>query len=150
MEKELNRFRKKVQIDLNTGCWNWCGYIHKTGYGYTSNKSSGLRRAHRVSWYLHNGDFDRSLYVLHKCDNRRCVNPDHLYLGEQQNNVNDMIARGKIVNPVGSHHGRSKLTERQVIEIRKSGLTGREVSKKYKIGEANASFILNYKTWKHI
>jgi hypothetical protein len=73
-----------------SGCWPWTGKIATNGYGYLDNML-----AHRASWLIHHGPIPEGLQVLHHCDNPRCVNPDHLWLGTQADNVADMMAKGR-------------------------------------------------------
>lgn len=76
----------------NTGCWLWTAVTNNHGYGVFWSEGKNLR-AHRVSWELHNTTIPKQKSVLHKCDNTFCVNPEHLYLGTQKNNVDDMVNR---------------------------------------------------------
>lgn len=77
-------------------CWEWQG---PTNHGYGYIRIDGPKRyMHRFSWELHNGEITDGLFVLHKCDNPSCVNPDHLFLGTQRDNVYDCIAKGRHVN----------------------------------------------------
>lgn len=128
-------------------CWEWMAGKEGQGYGcfWFRRKQD---KSHRVSWILHQGEIPKGLYVLHKCDNRRCVNPDHLFLGSLRDNIADRHTKGRSnyakgnrrgcithpesvlrgdnhpsrlkpwTRPRGSAHGISKLTEDQVIEMR--------------------------------
>ena len=79
------------------GCWNWNGYRNKTGYGFTRIGGRGSKGilAHRLSWVLHHGEIPEGLHVLHKCDNPSCVNPNHLFLGTNLDNIKDRTAKGR-------------------------------------------------------
>lgn len=81
-----------------SGCWEWTGQIGKRGYGMLSvPRRYGTRNqyAHRVSWLLHHGPIPEGLSVLHRCDNPKCIRPDHLFLGTQGTNVRDCVAKGR-------------------------------------------------------
>lgn len=91
------RFFDKVYPDPNTGCWIWAGAMLKEGYG-TIWAWDTVRLAHRVSFelYFNSGIFTSDQLVLHKCNNRWCVNPQHLYLGSQFDNMNQAYKQGRI------------------------------------------------------
>ena len=91
--RDKARLINKVSIDEN-GCWNWKGGLSGCGYGYITfeGKKQG---AHRVSYKLFNGPIPKNMLVLHKCDNRACINPDHLFLGTHQDNMDDMWEKGR-------------------------------------------------------
>lgn len=88
-DRRVRRFMAKVSIDVVSGCWLWNGPIDSYGYGM-----HGKRRAHRFSFEIHNSP-PGDLFVCHRCDNPPCVNPDHLFLGTQQDNMNDMVAKDR-------------------------------------------------------
>jgi hypothetical protein len=92
-------FFSHVSPEPNTGCWLWDGPVFKLrgGYGVLTHRPSKtiMRRAHRVSWEIHNGKIIQEEHVLHKCDNPLCVNPDHLFLGDQKTNMEDMSYKGR-------------------------------------------------------
>jgi len=98
------------------GCWEWQGCVDENGYATMNNPAFSSRKCSRIAYFLHYGEFDKSLNVLHTCDNPRCVRIDHLYLGTQKRNGEDMKARKR--SSWGSRNGQSKLTDAQVLEIR--------------------------------
>lgn len=136
----LESFMKKVYPEPNTGCWLWGGKVNENGYGRTWTKHLKLHNAHRLSYYLHNGDFDRSMHVLHKCDVPSCVNPDHLYLGDQAQNVKDRDSRNRGVWKHGSMNHRATISEETV----------RQIKIELQRGENHRLIAENHKTKKHI
>jgi hypothetical protein len=88
------RFWSKV--DKSGECWEWTSSVGTTGYGqFYFSPDQRVVRAHRASMMLLHGDLDQSVFVLHRCDNRLCVRPDHLYLGDHSQNMADMHSRGR-------------------------------------------------------
>ena len=105
------------------GCWLWMGPRHKRknkNYGIFWIRSLHEQETHRLSYILFKGPIPTGAQILHSCDNPPCVNPNHLRIGTPQDNVNDREKRGRSRHPVGIEHGRAKLTEKQVAEIRAS------------------------------
>lgn len=87
-QKYINRFWTKVDIQESDKCWDWLAGTFASGYGCFAVHGFG-ERAHRVSWTSFNGDIPIDKLVLHRCDNRLCVNPNHLYLGSRSDNQRD-------------------------------------------------------------
>lgn len=88
----LERFFQKVVKEVD-GCWNWTASTYGK-YGQF-NPGEGITSSHRFSWMHHNGEIPQGLFVLHKCDNPICVNPNHLFLGTHQDNMDDMMNKGR-------------------------------------------------------
>jgi hypothetical protein len=128
-----NSFYKK--IIKKEGCWDWS--VGRTGSGYgVIYLGRNQKLIHRVSWLIHHGEIPKELWVLHKCDNPICSNPDHLYLGTPQQNTNDKIARGRLNLKYGEDRSHSKLKNYQAKEIKEKLLKGiheKELSKEYSV-----------------
>lgn len=123
------RFWKKVNQNgtkiLDTLCWEWSAHKTNKGYGQFWNGSK-LVFAHRFSWQINNGILSDKLNVCHKCDNPSCVNPDHLFLGTQQDNVRDMLIKNR-----GNHN--KKLTNTQVLQIYNSTKSVKNIAEEYNV-----------------
>lgn len=153
IDKYIHRFDKK-----SSGCWEWNGYINIGGYGsqITGSREDGTRRqvlAHRLFYKLYYGEFDNKLCVLHKCDNPKCVNPEHLFLGTQLDNVIDMTQKGRRVDHVGELNGVSKLKEEDVMDIRMyllSGIKQIDIARVYNVHQTLISAIKTNKIWRGI
>lgn len=101
----------------NSGCWLWLNRLNDCGYGLFSLNKHHKVHAHRASWIAHRGTIPVGLSVLHKCDVRCCVNPDHLFLGTHVDNMRDMVKKGRAARQQGEESPCSILTEGQIIAI---------------------------------
>lgn len=149
------RFLKRVK--KTSSCWLWLGATNGKGYGMISiydeeTKQSRGKLAPRVSWKIFKGEIPEGLFVCHSCDNPACVNPDHLFLGDQMANLKDMIAKGRAIKRgmKGEEHPAHILTKEQVKEIRESKETGIELAFKYSVSTTTISDIRNRRIWKHL
>ena len=143
------RFWKNVEKHQD-GCWTWKASRSDTGYGCFYDRRA--YHAHRYSWILANGPIPDGMLVLHSCDNRACVRPDHLSIGTHRDNTADMLSKGRELIPDvrGERHGESKLTEDAVREIRASSRTGRELADKFGVSESAVSLVRRGKSWTHV
>ena len=118
MQVLKERFWKKVDIRENDKCWNWAASCRKDGYGQITRgrRNQANLSSHRVSWEIHFGEIPKDMHVLHKCDNKRCVNPHHLFLGTNADNMKDKKVKG--IQMKGENVPSSKLTGVDVKEIR--------------------------------
>lgn len=132
-----------------SGCWLWDGCWNEHGYG-TINVERKPTLAHRVSYTLHIGPIPEEMNVLHRCDLPCCVNPDHLFIGTQGDNVHDMERKNRSYHPFGENHGRAKLTETEVLSIRSDYRSAYALSKIYPVSSFVILQIRKRRIWKHI
>lgn len=180
----VERFWSKVDKNgpvipyVGTPCWTWIAYKNPLGYGvFNADK---INSAHRFSYELHYGKIPEGMLVCHKCDNPSCVNPEHLFLGTDKDNMIDRDKKGRRKNlrkgdnhfyhihpeksyfsrekfvpkARGEKHGMAVLTEEKVIEIReiysKHEMSFPKLAKKYGVGMTTIWHIVKRDTWKHI
>lgn len=150
----LEKFWSKVVSKSTDECWEWNGSKEKQGYGILNLRITGkYLKAHRASWEIHFGEIPNNLCVCHKCDNRSCVNPSHLFLGIHQENMADMTVKKRYKNTKGELNGRSKLTKEQVVEIlnmKNKGISQQKIANYYNVSQVRISMIFSGKSWKHL
>jgi hypothetical protein len=153
MNKIKLRFLMKTKFNLKTDCWEWKASTHKSGYGHfwMNNK---LHRAHRASYIIYKGNIPKNLLILHKCDVKKCVNPEHLFLGTNKDNTNDMFKKGRQRFLKGTEYNGHKLNAKKVRNIRtlyKNGeYTQRELAKIYNVSQRLILNVIKNRAWKHI
>lgn len=139
-----------AKIKKTESCWLWLGRPGPGGYGRIMVRRKKWQ-AHRLLWTVVNGMIPAGLFVLHKCDNASCVRPDHLFLGTQKENLHDMSNKGRSLR--GERNVKAKLSEQQIIEIRKRYFAGESqvsLMKFYPVDRGHISRIVNRICWKHI
>lgn len=123
--KKVDKNGPEVSDKADGKCWVWAGTDIRRGYPRLAARGR-YWSAHRYSWFIHNGEIPVGTQVLHRCDNKVCVNPDHLFLGTSADNRRDCVQKERQAR--GEHHGRSKLTEESVREIRSRFVSGCRVN----------------------
>ena len=138
-------------------CWEWRGYVHPVGYGQIGRgrATEGAVHTHRASYEVAVGPIPKGKLVLHKCDNRLCVNPDHLWLGTHKDNTQDMIAKGRRRKASQVARGEdvslAKLTDDMVRAMRaEPPMKFKELGAKYGVSAATANKVILRRTWNHI
>ena len=150
----MKRFWDKV--DKSGDCWLWTDSIASHGYGqFHIAKSRPVVRAHRFAWQLEHGSIPDGLCVLHKCDVKACVNPAHLFLGTQADNMHDMRdkARGRTCDQSGENNCSAKLDEEAVRVIRiyvEHGHEQKALARHMGISYSTVRNIMTRRTWKHV
>jgi hypothetical protein len=143
-----------TRVEKTDGCWLWVGGKSPSGYGLISvgKKSEGTRSVHRLSYEMHHGPIPKGFVVMHSCDNRACVNPDHLSVGTHKDNTDDMIAKGRkrTVAPLGTQNGKSLLTEAQVRYIRSSPLGNAALGRELGVSTNCVRGVRTGRTWSHV
>lgn len=133
------------------GCIIFIGSKNSLGYGELSYKGKRFR-AHRLSYISHVGPIPDGMVVCHKCDNPPCINPEHLFIGTQADNLKDGRKKGRVAtpNPRGERHGLAKLSADKIVAIRKDQRTQREIAKEYGVHQTTIKNIKLNRTWKHV
>jgi hypothetical protein len=148
------RFAKKIAIRSEEECWEWTAATHQFGYGeYHTDGRSKKKRAHRMAFELSVRTLMPGEYVLHTCDNPRCCNPNHLVAGTQADNMHDAWSKGRVPiakKPNGSAHYKTKLTDDNVMAIRKDTRLLKDIAADYGVSIPTISSIRHRRNWKHI
>lgn len=147
--RENHRHRFFDRVKKTNDCWLWLGTILQSGYGQISWRGKG-ERAHRISYMIHYDEIPEGALILHHCDNPACVNPDHLYAGTHQDNMNDKTDRGRCHSLHGEANPNAKLTTDDVLAIRNAKGSCKDIGKQYGVGAMQISRIKRKLRWGHI
>lgn len=131
------------------GCWLWSGAKNRKGYGVIGT-TAGMSLAHRVSLELSGIPVPYAKHVLHRCDTPGCVNPGHLFIGTNLDNVRDRESKQRGNQVHGVANGRAKVSDAEVKAIRNSSLSTKDLAAIYEINVTTVRQIINKETWKHV
>lgn len=150
--EDEDRFWDKVHVCPYGGCWEWLGATSTNGYGSIGCDGKVLL-AHRVSYTINCGTIEPGNHVMHTCDNKACVNPMHLVQGSRQDNMTDMVRKGRSKGATGETSPNAKLTEGRVLSVRTAVASGRtitSVANEHNVSVSCIWDVVHRKTWKHI
>lgn len=157
MKLLISRFLDKVKVPENKQeCWEWFGFRTTKGYGRMYVSRNKYDAAHRVSYSLFIGKIPDGMVVMHKCDNPRCVNPEHLTIGTYQENTQDCIAKKRFHPGVkrGEKNNMTKLTTEQAKEILRlvsdGIMKGKDIAKMFGVSQSTVSSIKVKRNWSYL
>ncbi len=142
------RFDRKWIPEPFSGCWLWTGANYPYGYGVIKDQKKSVA-AHRISWILHHGDIPNGLCVLHKCDTPACVNPNHLFLGNKKDNMEDCLRKGRFPERSGENNGRCRLSAENVTEIRRSNARTCDLARQFGVNWCTIRDVRNQRNWRY-
>lgn len=152
------QLRRNMNVNRRSGCWEWTGTT-RDGYGRMTigSRTDGSRRsvsAHRMAYELAIGEIPPGMEICHRCDNPRCINPEHLFAGTKRDNAADRDAKGRHFALNGEEHPASKLTKRIVRDARWErayrGTSFLELARKYGVSKTTMRNAVIGKTWQHV
>lgn len=142
-------FLNNIKNDDSSGCWLWNLYLTALGYGQAKYKGKQMV-AHRLSYLLFKGEIPKDMLVCHSCDNRSCVNPDHLWLGSQKDNMADMAIKKRAFRPKGQIQKQAKLLDCDINIIRGDTRPNRVIAAQYGVTKCTIAKVKRRETWTHI
>lgn len=150
--KDKARFWAKVNKREHDECWEWTAGRFSSGYGSFSLQGKNYG-SNRIAYFLKFGFIEKEFFCLHSCDNRTCCNPNHIFTGTNQDNMDDMVKKGRSFHAIGELHGASKLKEKQALDIifrRKRGDSLKSIAGLHSISVASVSSIATGRNWANL
>ena len=145
----MQRFEEKIEMIPECGCWIWTAATNIHGYGLFIFNGK-MQSTHRISWQVYRGAIPAGMFILHRCDTRLCVNPNHLRIGTQKENIQECHSKGRAGYKFGEHNGQSILLESQVLQIMSDSREHYIIAKDYNISSSLVSALKKGKRWQHI
>lgn len=142
------KFKFLVEPVTESGCWLWLGAIEPQGYAVVNGVNNKRIKMHRYSYQQYKGEIPEGMCICHTCDVRSCVNPDHLFLGSWNDNIQDKVLKKRHAH--GVTHARAKLTEKDVLDIRAANQGYKTLAKMYDVDSTTIRDIKLKRTWAHI
>ena len=144
------RFLEKIAFTSETSCWLWAGARHPQGYGLIKRKDGTQLRAHRVAYELAYGTIPVDAFVCHHCDNPQCVRPSHLFLGTHNDNMADMVSKGRSAHLHGYRNGSARLQPAEIVAIRQSDGCYRDIAVRFGISASAVGLVKRRERWAHL
>lgn len=146
----LQSLLENIEYREQNECWPWAGTRFKDGYGRAYISRTTATTAHRALWTALFGALSESIEVCHHCDNPPCCNPMHLFLGTARDNALDKVRKGRAPKFLGESNPAAKLSEQDVLAIRKSTAPNRALARQYGVSHGTVIFIRSRETWRHV
>ena len=144
------RFLEKMIFDDERGCWHWGGARSRQGYGLIKRKDGIQLRAHRLAYELTHGSIPAGTFVCHQCDTPDCVRPSHLFIGSHDENMADMVIKGRSARMLGDSNGSAKLNAEAVISIRTSIGSYSQIARQHGVSASAVGLIKRRERWAHL
>lgn len=148
---EITRFWFYVDTGNENECWEWERSKDGGGYGVFTTHKYGREKSHRISYLECVGEIPEGLMVLHTCDNPSCCNPKHLFLGTNQENMDDKVKKNRQSRLFGGDNGRCQMSEKNIMSMRKDYRSGNfsysDLVYKYKISQTQVARIIKRESW---
>jgi len=161
MEDISSRFWSKVSIGEENECWEWQAAMYRGGYGAFRGRDGRMSTAHRTAYQLEKGEIPERYVIYHSCDNRKCVNPSHLFCGTQQDNIDDMWKKGRAatgkqlnhVSQAGEFNHAARITREQalmVLYLYRHGYAQADIACQTDVSRSNVWCIVHRRSWIHL